>query len=88
MKSGEFRTFNEESQMRIEAWWEEYQKNHVIAKIVPTVEVNELRRKKPKKRNARFRMAEPLKKINPTRIKEYSDQSDVDDDTDFDDSLN
>lgn len=88
MKSGEFRTFNEESQMRIEAWWEEYQKNHVIAKIVPTVEVNELRRKKPKKRNARFRMAGPLKKVNPTRIKEYSEQADVDDTTDFDDSIN
>lgn len=58
MKNDEFRTYNIESQVRIETWWGEYQKTNVIQETVPTVEIKTLRKSKPKHSyGKRFRIA-------------------------------
>lgn len=63
MKNDEFRTYNIESQVRIEAWWEEYQKTNVIQETVPTVEIKTLRKSKPKNNyGKRFRISPQLRK--------------------------
>lgn len=63
MKNDEFRTYNIESQVRIEAWWEEYQKTNVIQETVPTVEIKTLRKPRPKNSyGKRFRISPQLRK--------------------------